>query len=139
MVAASVFFVYFLTARGLHNVFPFSIFDMYEMRAPSVATRLFVLDSSGHIDELHRFDSFQCNPSSPKLQELSVCGEEAQLGSIPYVARDIQLILDARLKPVSSGEEVKLIARTWRLQETPGPSPFQDCVLARCRAVRSAP
>lgn len=137
MVSVSVFLAYLLTARGLRNVFPFSVFDMYEMRSPLVTTRLLVLDSNNQTTEIRRFESFQCEPKSPDIQTFRVCGEGAQMNVMPYVARDLQILLDARLGDVSSGEEVTLIARTWRLQDRPGPSPFSDCALARCRARRA--
>jgi hypothetical protein len=123
----------------VYNAFPFSVFDMYEGRSPAVATRILVLDGAGRTSELHRFDAFQCEPAAPQLEDIRSCGDAAVWGQISYVARDAQIYLDAHRKEVSSGEDVRVVARVWRLREQPGPSPYEDCELARCRAVRRAP
>ncbi|MCU0657681.1 MAG: hypothetical protein MUF64_21200 [Polyangiaceae bacterium] len=131
----SIFFTYLLAARGVRNLFPLSVFDMYKTHAPDVATRILAVDARGHGGELHAFDGFRCEPAAPSLQELSGC-EGAVRGRIPYVIRDAQIYLDQHLESTTEGEEITIVARTWQLRRQPGPLPFSDCALARCVARR---
>jgi hypothetical protein len=135
LVSASIFVTYLLAARGVRNLFPLSVFDMYKSHAPDVATRIIAVDAAGRAEELHAFEAFRCEPAAPRLDELRSC-EHAERGRIPYVVRDAQIYLDQHLRGDARGEEVTIAARTWRLQGRPGPLPFADCALARCVARR---
>jgi len=128
----AIFIAYVLAARGIRNFFPISSFDMYQGRAPTIATRILVVDDIGHSSEITQYDSFQCNPAKPKLENVQHC-QGAAIRGPNYVVRDQQIHLDAHLRSgLTDAPNAKLVLRTFTLEDRPGPPAFSDCVLAAC-------
>ena len=133
IVVWAIFIAYALAARGVRNFFPISSFDMYQGRAPTIATRILVVDNSGKTAEITQYESFQCNPEKPILDDLRHC-QGAAIRGPGYVVRDQQIYLDAHLHPgVAQNPDAKLVLRTFTLENKPGPPAFTDCVLAVCQ------
>jgi hypothetical protein len=136
VVVGAIFVTYVLAARGVRNFFPISSFDMYQAQSSTIASRVLVVDPSGKPSEITQYESFQCNPSRPKLADVTHC-EHAGTGRVEYVARDQQIYLDAHLRQdVTNGRESKLVWRTFILEDRPGPPTHNDCVLAVCQVRR---
>lgn len=140
LAAWAIAIAYLLAARGVHNFFPLSVFDMYQGRSPDVASRvLVVIDASGEAAEITAFDAFSCAPAWPKLDDVRSCAHHDQ-GRVEYVARDLQVHFDAHVASDASGMEgARLVWRTWKLEDRPGPPAIDDCLLAVCRVRRRAP
>jgi hypothetical protein len=138
VVVWAIFAAYILAARGIRNFFPISAFDMYQAQSPTIASRILVVEtSSGQTFEVTDYDGFQCNPAQVKLDDLAHC-EHAGAGLIHYVIRDQQIYLDAHIRhDLKDGVAAKLVWRTFKLEDRPGPPQKTDCVLAICQARRS--
>lgn len=133
VVVWAIFIAYVLAARGIRNFFPISSFDMYQGQSPTMTSRILIVDNAGHPSEITHYDAFQCNPTKPKLDDVQHC-EGARIRGPNYVVRDQQIHLDAHLhSSADAGSEVKLVLRTFTLENKPGPPAFSDCVLAVCR------
>ncbi len=127
-MALVVFATYLLAARGPRNLFPLSVFDMYQGRAPDVVARMLVLDGDGAEAEIDAFDGWSCAWEHASVVE--TCGEEYRL--LDYVERDQREYLQ---RHAGVGEEsVKLVARAYRLRGEAGQPASSDCVVARCLA-----
>jgi hypothetical protein len=136
VVAWTVAIAYLLAARGVRNFFPISSFDMYQGRAPEVASRPLVVDGAGRASELEQYDAFRCEPERPSLTDVAQC-PGAPRGGIAYVSRDLQVYLDEHLaEPGAGAEEASIVQRSWTLEDRPGAPSHVDCVLARCTARR---
>lgn len=136
VVVWAIFGAYVLAARGVRNFFPISSFDMYQAQSSTVASRVLVVDSSGKPSEITQYEAFQCNPSHPKLADVTHC-EHSGMGRVEYVARDQQIYFDEhRRQDLKDGVEAKLVWRTFHLEERPGPPAHNDCVLAVCQVQR---
>jgi hypothetical protein len=133
VVIWAIFIAYVLAARGIRNFFPISSFDMYQGQAPTIASRILVVENDGGSSEITHYDSFQCNPAEPKLENVKHC-EGATIRGPGYVVRDQQIYLDAHLHSgADDGLAAKLVLRTYTLENRPGPPAFSDCLLAVCR------
>lgn len=136
VVVWAIFFTYVLAARGIRNFFPISSFDMYQAQSSTMASRVLVVDFSGKPSEITQYEAFQCNPTRPNLADVAHC-EHAEIGRVEYVARDLQIHFDEHVRQdVQNGVEVKLVWRTFLLEEKPGPPTFSDCILAVCQVRR---
>lgn len=134
VAAWAIFITYILAARGIRNFFPISAFDMYQARAFTVASRVLVVEATGKALEITNYDAFQCSPERPNLADVSHC-ENRDVGRVEYVPRDQQIYFDEHVHPnVQNGVDVKLVWRTFLLEDRPGPPVHSDCVLAACRA-----
>lgn len=133
IVVWAIFIAYVLAARGIRNFFPISSFDMYQGRSLTVTSRILVVDNEGQTGEITHYDSFQCNPEKPILENVQHC-EGAAIRGPGYVVRDQQIYLDAHLQPGAAQDpRAKLVLRTFTLENRPGPPAFSDCVLAVCQ------
>lgn len=133
VVVWAIFIAYILAARGIRNFFPISSFDMYQAQSSTMASRVLVVDSSGKPSEITQYEAFQCDPPRPNLADVTHC-EHAETGRVEYVARDQQIHFDEHVRQdVQNGVEAKLVWRTFRLEERPGPPTYTDCVLAVCQ------
>ncbi len=141
IIAWTVFLTYFTAARGIQNLFPISVFDMYRAHAPEVVARLIVVDARARPSELFEWRSFHCAPDRPVLRELEACAAEPESRPLGYVIRDQQLHLDAHLSPAPEvdAEPITISMRSYRLVDRPGAPDFEDCVVATCTARRIAP
>jgi len=136
VVVWAIFITYVLAARGVRNFFPISSLDMYQAKAPTVASRVLVVDSSGKPSEITQYDAFQCNPAHPKLADVAHC-EHANIGRVEYVARDLQIHFDKHERQdIKNGVEAKIVWRIFYLEDRPGPPAHEDCVLAVCQVRR---
>lgn len=136
VVVWAIFAAYVLAARGVRNFFPISSFDMYQAQSSTVASRVLVVDTSGKTSEITQYDEFQCDPPRPKLTDVTHC-EHAGIGRVQYVARDQQIYFDEHVRQdVKNGVDVKLVWRTFNLEERPGPPAHNDCMLAVCQVQR---
>lgn len=125
---------YFLVSRGVQNLFPFTVLEMYSWRIQSSSSRILALDARGETHEVNHLDAFSCEDDI--TPEQSHCpGPERQYSSIDYVDRD--LIDHLRSHPGTgqepSSEAFTIVRRVWHLQVSP--VSHEDCVLTRCRAV----
>jgi len=136
IVAWTVFLTYFTAARGVQNLFPLSVFDMYRAHAPEVVGRLIVVDRGDRPSELVEWHSFYCAPDRPVLRDLKACSGDPESRPIGYVIRDQQLHLDAHLsaEPDEDAEPITISMRSYRLVDRPGAPAFTDCVVATCTA-----
>jgi hypothetical protein len=130
-LAALVLAGYVGVAFAVHNLYPFSTFDMYS-RARSSASRVVARDASGRVVEVERFDGWRCD--GPVDVSPARCGAPGSYFYVPYID-------DSRVDYIakhSSGdgprESVDVIRRIWWLD--PGEAPrATDCELQRCSAV----
>ncbi len=132
VVAVSVFATYLLAARGPRNLFPLSVFDMYQAHAPAVVARVLAVDASGGVAELDAFEAWSCEWEADLLDLEATCGEDHR--PLSYVTRDQSHLLDANTGPGT--EEVRIVSRAYRVHE---PGAFEDCLVAVCRATRRHP
>ena len=128
VVALAVFVTYLVAARGPSNLFPFSVFDMYQGHAPAVVARLLVIDATGRTAEVDAFEDWSCTWEAESVE--ATCGEKHRL--MDYVERDQRLYVEQ-----NAGEgdvSVELVSRAYTLREPT--SDAEDCVVARCQARR---
>jgi len=129
VVAASVFATYLLAARGPRNLFPLSVFDMYQGHAEAFAARVIVLDASGRAAELDDFESWSCSWQADLQHVDTTCGQRHR--PLEYVTRDQARQIEGRAG--DGVEPVRLVSRAYDVAD---PTRFEDCVLAQCRATR---
>lgn len=128
VVAISVFVTYLVAARGPRNLFPLSVFDMYQGHAPAVVARMLVIDPDGRTAEVDAFDDWSCTWEHTSVE--ASCGADHRL--LDYVERDQRRYLEQH---AGQGDlPVVLVSRAYSLHKT-NVSP-EDCVVARCRASR---
>lgn len=136
MVAWSIFATYLLAARQVGNLFPLSVFDMYQAHAPEVVARVMARDEAGRGIELDRFEALSCKAPIELSTVEERCGSDHR--PLPYVLRDQQHWLDAHLDTNGTAEAgpeaIELVSRAYVLTPRPGAPAFADCVLARCAA-----
>lgn len=132
VVAVAVFGTYLLAARGPRNLFPLSVFDMYQAHAPEVVARVLAVNEAGEAAELDAYDAWSCEWKAD-LQDLeAACGPDHR--PLSYVTRDQSHLLDAHAG--SGEEEVRIVSRAYRVRD---PGLHEDCVIAECRATRRRP
>ncbi len=128
VVAVAVFVTYVAAARGPRNLFPLSVFDMYQGDAPDVVARMFVVDTDGRASEVDAFDQWSCTWAGDTIE--AVCGADHRL--LDYVERDQRRYI--RHHAGEGVEAVVLVSRAYPLDE-PAES-AEDCIVARCKARR---
>lgn len=128
VVAVAVFVTYLVAARGPRNLFPLSVFDMYQGHAPAVVARMLVVDPDGSTAEIDAFDGWSCSWMGDSVE--ATCGTEHRL--LDYVERDQRRYLEQH---AGDGDlPVVLVSRAYSLHDPS--SSAKDCVVARCRARR---
>ncbi len=129
-MAVAVFVTYLLAARGPGNLFPLSVFDMYQGKARDVVARMLVLDADGRVSEVDAFDDWSCTWEEATIVE--ACGEAHRL--LEYVERDQREYVERHHG--DGREAVTLVSRAYRLPDAPGTPATSDCPVARCLARR---
>ena len=129
VVAIAVFATYLVAARGPRNLFPLSVFDMYQGHAPDVVARVLVVDAQGETAEVDAYDAWSCTWVGSLDDVESTCGPSHR--PIPYVTRDQLHYLESH--GGQGDEAVQLVSRAYALSSAPA---WNDCVLARCVARR---
>ncbi len=125
---------YFLVSRGVQNMFPFTVLEMYSGRSEPSSSRILAIDERGGVHEVNHMDAFRCDDDI--TPEQSHCPDpERHYYHIDYVDRD--LIDHLRSHPGTgqepSAEPFTIVRRVWQL-DAPSVS-HEDCVLTHCRAV----
>lgn len=129
LVAVTTFATYLLAARGPRNLFPLSVFDMYQGHAAAVVARVLVVDARGATAEIDAYEAWSCDGHVALQNPEPLCGPDHR--PLEYVTRD-----QARYLETHAGqgtEEVRLVSRAYELRDA---SRFHDCTLARCLARR---
>ena len=133
VVAWAVFATYLVAARVVGNLFPLSVFDMYQSHAPEVAARVVVLDAAGREAELDHFEGFVCESEPVSLLRAGQsCGPDHR--PLHYVVRDQELWIEAhRGGDAATSEPITIVSRARSVTREPVTA---DCVIARCYARR---
>jgi hypothetical protein len=129
LVAISVFATYLLAARGPGNLFPFSVFDMYQAHAPDVVARVLAIDAAGRAYELDAYDAWSCEWQGELQRAEATCGADHR--PLDYVTRDQAHYLEQHQG--EGDEAVRVVSRAYRVRDA---GVFEDCMLATCRAHR---
>lgn len=124
---------YFVIARGLGNLYPFSTFEMYAAVEARSASRLLAEDGEGRLHEIREFAAYRCGSIDPKPAACATGGDYYTIG---YVEREAAEDLATRTAAPMNGaaQDVRLIRRVWRFHG-PGAPSVQDCMVATCQAV----
>lgn len=126
---------YAVIARGVGNLYPFSIFEMYAKPSGSVTTRLGVRDSTGGVHDVSSYVDWHC--SEPIVWEKFSCDVEP-LRRVPnYLERAEINHVQSNISDVAKGEPVDLIQRVWRVSSEQSIS-VADCTLTKCNARMSS-
>ena len=121
---------YAIIARGVENLYPFSVFPMYASGESAVTSRIMARTAAGEILEVDRFHGWSCR-ELPTLDATSCEG----VRGIPYIDREREA--HVRAHPLGSndgeGEPVELVRRVFSFD---GKARAETCPLAACRASR---
>jgi hypothetical protein len=135
VVAWAIFATYVLAARGVRNMFPISVFDMYQAHAPEVVARVLVLDAAGETAQVEQFEGFVCEDDPAVLMHVEdTCGADHR--PLEYVTRDQASYLARHSGQAPGPEAITLVSRAYVLTARPGAPPSTDCVLTHCTARR---
>jgi hypothetical protein len=129
-VAALSFIAYFALSRSVGNFFPFSTFAMYAGDRAPRASRILARDAAGAVHEIDRLRAWQCD--RPVRIEHDACGG-GPYAQVDYLDRAALGWIDAH-RAGDGAAPFEVVRRIWRLDAGAGPPPFEDCLLARCRA-----
>jgi hypothetical protein len=133
LVAWASFATYVLAARGVRNLYPISVFDMYQRAAPTAVARVIVLDEHGGKHPLDAFTGFHCEPAPPMIPDVRrFCGPDHE--PLDYVTRDQQRDFDAHLAGAPGPLRIAIVSRSYRIDPVQLGTVEHDCVLARCTA-----
>lgn len=129
---------YFLVARGVGNLFPFSTFSMYSGLHTSTGSRLVARDARGELHELDAYDRWRCEPGIDAILRSRACPVGSDVYSIGYIDREAVEYLAAHtaVDSASGRETVEVLRRAWRFGGTHGAPQTADCPLLKCEAVR---
>jgi hypothetical protein len=119
-------------ALAVHNLYPFSVFDMYS-RPRISASRIVARDESGKLSEVERYDGWRC--PAPVDVSPSQCGEPGSFFYTTYLDASRAAYIADHGASDGVGRPVDVVRRIWWLDE-PGPPRITDCVLQSCSAVR---
>jgi hypothetical protein len=117
-------------AFAVHDLYPFSRFDMYS-HARTSASRVVARDARGEVLEVERFDGWQCE--GPVDASPSKCGEPGSFFYVSYIDDSRVDYVAKHAAAQGPRETVDVVRRIWWLGEAPRET---DCVLQRCSAVR---
>lgn len=123
-----VLLAYGITARGVKNLYPFSVFPMYAGSEATATSRIMARTSGGTIVEVESFTGWACDPL-PAVETTS-CGG---VHGIPYLDREHEAYVRAHPLGGRAGEPVELVRRNFSFDGEQRP---EVCPVALCRAVR---
>jgi hypothetical protein len=135
-VALLAFAGYFVIARGVHDLYPFSTFSMYSGAHPASASRIIAIDEGGTPRELERYGELRC--AEPIDLSRDRCGPEP-FYNVPYLDRDAEAYVRSHLAGAEGSheaEKVLIVRRIWRFPEEGGAPRVQDCDLVSCTGAR---
>ncbi len=139
VAAWAIFITYLIAARLVGNLFPFSVFDMYQAHAPDVVARVLVLDARGVAAQVDAFEAYVCEGPSLTMREIErTCGPDHR--PIDYVVRDQALFIREHRGVARSRdglEPISLVSRVRGSGTEVGDSEVSDCAIARCWARRA--
>ena len=143
-VAALSFVGYFVVARIVGNVYPFSTFPMYAGEHRSTGSRIVAKDEAQGLHEVSDGSAWVCDAApaeglrpgeTPPLALDPYGCSGGGVYTITYVDRDaIDYVrthggVDPRARPV------ELVRHIWTFPDDRGPPATSDCHMASCRAV----
>ena len=116
---------YALAARGVENLYPFSVFPMYSGEAGTGTSRVMARTAEGAFVEVTAFERWQCD-ALPVLETTTCAG----VGGIPYIDREREQYLRAHAG--TGGQPIELVRRVFSFDDVARPT---HCPLVRCTAV----
>lgn len=119
---------YAFAARGVGNLYPFSVFPMYAGNGETATARMMARTEAGTVLEIGAFSAWSCEPL-PSFESTS-CGG---IRGIPYIDREHEAYVRAHPLGDHAGEPVALIRRVFSFDGQTRPD---ACVVATCRASR---
>ncbi|MFT3769674.1 MAG: hypothetical protein QM820_29915 [Minicystis sp.] len=126
---------YFLIARLVDNLYPFSTFPMYAGAKGASASHIVARDGAGKLHNVFEYEGWSC--PEPLDVDPPKCRAGGHFGSIEYIDRAIvQHLQKPRLPGGPEGEPIDLVRHIWRFREGSGDVRTEDCVIEHCRAVR---
>lgn len=132
-VAALVFGGYVAISRGVENLFPFSIFDMYASSSPSAA-RILARAADGRVYELDRYRAWSCD-APLDMTGGEHCPKPGTYVTITYKEMEATDYIATHGGRDPSAVPVEVIRRIfWLSDRDPAPR-VEDCPLGRCHAV----
>ncbi len=117
---------YGLAARGVENLYPFSVFPMYAGTAEAATSRIMARTEGGAVVEVTAFAAWSCE-ALPSLETTS-CHD---IRGIPYIDREREAYVREHPLGERSGEPVTLVRRVFSFD---GKSRPEACPVAQCRA-----
>ena len=123
---------YFLIARVVGNLYPFSTFSMYSAAKSESASHIVARDRAGTLHAVLEYEGWSC--PEPLDIDPPRCRAAARFSSIGYIDR--RILEHVRGHRSTGGEPVELVRHIWRFQDGSGDVRTEDCVLAQCQAVR---
>jgi hypothetical protein len=140
IVALLVLAGYFIVARLVENLYPFSTFPMYAAEREATASRILARELDGSVHEIDEYAAWSCEEPLDLAAEPDRCAALARYATIPYIDREIEARIREleRAAPMAdpAGAPVTLVRRVFRFPDGPGKARVEDCALGRCKAVR---
>jgi hypothetical protein len=124
---------YLLVAYGVHHLYPFYVFDMYDQQPPASTSRLVARDAEGRLRDVIDYAAWSCE--GPLDRPLEPCSAEH------IAARDgeAERYVDRHRAGAGEGDPVDLVRHALRFDGTPAepglPGTTGDFVVQHCRAV----
>jgi hypothetical protein len=125
VLGALVLVGYAMAARGVENLYPFSVFPMYAAARAKVISRVMARVADGSFIEVTALDRWQCD-ALPVL-EATTC---ADASSIQYIDREREQYI--REHAGTGGQPVELVRRVFSFDGVSRPT---HCTVSRCTAV----
>ena len=122
---------YFLIARVVGNVYPFSTFPMYSGRHAPSGSRIVAKDVAGGLHEVTDGEAWECDSGALSARG---CVDDS-VYYIGYVDREAIDFVRAHAGPDPRAAPVELVRHIWSFPADRGPPMTRDCILGRCRAV----
>ncbi len=142
-VATLSFVGYFVVARTVGNVYPFSTFPMYAGEHGSTGSRIVAKDEAQGLHEVSDGVAWTCEdtpdggspiePTSPGLDPYACAG--GGVYAITYVDRAAIDHVRTHWGSDPRARPVELVRHIWTFPDDRGPPTTSDCHMASCRAV----
>ena len=117
----------------MHNLYPFSIFNMYSTERVDSASRIVARDPDGVAREVDEYEAWHC-PAPPDIDP-TACPASWPFYYVPYLDREAATHIERHAGVDPRARPVTVVRRIFRLSDASGPPPIEDCVLQNCRAV----